>query len=267
MESNKNYIRLEKVKVMQGLETALTEVVEHMKFAPLENCGIWTDKQMETLDNKCDTNEPSDSLDAICVDGGPNSSAEITNIPHLVLQLFLDYEQEKRFQELENASLYTENKVLRGQFTIDCGDDIAKAAYLYSEVARLVFLFDGERVFQLREYLKWEDNPDSFHMNFRFPPEKLRNTEFTEEITRKVEAYNQKAAKQGAPLLSWDVTKGILTGQSVKGKAKSGLLHSLKCGLYAACGKGLPMEGSGLRRQFLEICSLCGTATAVCQTL
>ncbi len=260
-ESSKNYTRLDKVKVMQGLETALHEMVERMKHEAMNSYSIMTDKQVENFENKAVADEPFDNWDAIQINDGVYCVNRITNIPHLVIQFRLSCEQEKRFLELENASLYVKDEVCRGEYTIDCGGDYQKAAYLYSEVARLVFLFDGERNFLLRNFLKWIDNPASFHMEFQFSPEKLNGTENAEEITKEVEAYNRKATQKGAPLLAWDVATGTLTGDSVEGKRKSGLAHSLKRGLYAAFGKGLPTDGNAMRRCFWEICFLCETAT------
>ncbi len=265
MESNNNYIRLEKVSVMKGLETALQEMVECMKLDPLSSFSLWTDKQKDTFDKKAVADDPFDNWDAIEINDGVYCVNRITNIPHLVIQIQLNSDQERRFLDLENASLYTKDKVCRGQYMVDCGDDYQMAAYLYSEVARLVFLFGGERNFQQREFDKLLDNPASFHMDFRFSPEKLRDTGFVEEFAKEVEAYNKKAAKKSAPLLSWDASNGILIGQSVEGKAKRGLLHNLKRGLYAACGQGLPAEGNALRRHFMYICCMGRTATYLCK--
>lgn len=265
MESNNNYIRLETVNVMQGLETSLQGMVEHMKLDPLNSFCLWTDKQVETFDKKAVAEEPFDNWDAIEINDGVYCVNRITNIPHLVIQFHLNSEQEQRFLKLENARLYSKDKVCRGQYTVDCGGDYKMAAYLYSEVVRLVFLFEGERNFQQRERYKFQDNPASFHMDFRFSPEKLRDTEFVEEFAKEVEVYNKKAAKKGAPLLSWDASKGILTGQSVEGKAKRGLLYNLKRGLYAACGQQLQAEGNALRRHFMYICYMGKTATYLCK--
>ena len=265
MESNNNYIRLEKVNVMQGLETALQGMVECMKLDPLNSFCLWTDKQVETFDKKAVAEEPFDNWDAIEINDGVYCVNRITNIPHLVVQIQLNSDQEMRFLKLENGSLYSKDKVCRGQYTVDCGGDYKMAAYLYSEVARLVFLLEGERNFQQRERYKFQDNPASFHMDFRFSPEKLRDTEFVEEFAKEVEVYNKKAAKKGAPLLSWDASKGILTGQSVEGKAKRGLLYNLKRGLYAACGQQLQAEGNALRRHFMYICYMGKTATYLCK--
>lgn len=55
----------------------------------------------------------------------------ITNNPHLVIQMQLDSDQERRFPDLENDRLYTS----RGHSTVDCGGDYKMAAYLYSKVA------------------------------------------------------------------------------------------------------------------------------------
>lgn len=55
----------------------------------------------------------------------------IINNPHLVIQMQLDSNQERRFLDLENASLYTS----RGHYTVDCGGGYKMAAYLYSKVA------------------------------------------------------------------------------------------------------------------------------------
>ena len=265
MESNNNYIRLETVNVMQGLETALQGMVEHMKFDPLNSFCLWTDKQVETFDKKAVAEEPFDNWDAIEINDGVYCVNKITNIPHLVIQIQLDSDQEQCFLKLENASLYTKDKVCRGQYMVDCGGDYKMAAYLYSEVARLVFLFEGERNFQQRELYKFQDNPACFHMDFRFSPEKLRDTEYAAELAKEVEAYNKEASKKGAPLLSWDATSGTLTGQSVEGKAKRGLLYNLKRGLYAACGQQLQAEGNALRRHFMYICYMGKTATYLCK--
>ena len=261
MKSNNNYIRLEKVNVMQGLETALQGMVERMKHDPLNSFCLWTDKQVETFDKKAVAEEPFDNWDAIEINDGVYSMNRITNIPHLVVQIQLDSDQERRFLKLENANLYSKDKVCRGQYTVDCGGDYKMAAYLYSEVARLVFQFEGERDFQQRERYKFQDNPASFHMDFRFSPDKLRDTEYAAELTKEVEAYNKEAGKKGAPLLSWDATCGTLTGQSVEGKVKRGLLHNLKRGLYAACGQQLQTEDNALRRHFMYICYMGKTAT------
>lgn len=227
------------VKVLDGLAEALQQHVAMMKCQPLNEVITWNDNQLE-CDNTDDVwLNPIDNPDWCFFHDGrdvDSGTTVLTNIPHLTIDFEFEGDEECRFWSLPNHTLFEDGG--DGRYYADCGDDYVKAAYLFSEVARLVYGFKGERTFTCREGGKKYDNAmyGRLELNFKLP----KDPSIKELIVDKIEGYNEKAMRyKGATPLFFDERTFIVSGENKP--------HT---------GRQL-LRSDSLRKEFVEVCEYC----------
>ena len=238
METKKDYTINENVKVLDGLTEVLQEQVSMMKRLPLNEIAIWTDTQLDNDEKGSKAENPIDDpyQRFFYHKNDDFFTYEITNMPLLTVEFKFSDEEETRFLRLPNHTLFENDD--KGHYFADCGEDYKKAAYLFSEVARLVYNFKGERKFFCFDIGKKFGSSKycNLMMNFKLP----NKPEVKDAINEKIRAYNQKAShyKDATPL-TFDEDTFIVSGKNTS--------HI----------SGWLIKSDALRKKFISVCRLC----------
>ena len=107
-------------------------------------------------------------------------------------------EDKKRITKLENASIFN-------QEFYDCGTDTEKAAYLFSEFVRKVWLYEGEINFESVEIEKASLDSVELYLSEDAPNQ-------WKELIAMVNDYNTLAKGSEYPLLSIDEKQHLFKG-------------------------------------------------------
>lgn len=204
-QSTDKYVRCNDVKVLNGLREVLDMLV----------CGIQSNPQ----DTYCITT--SDGLingHEFLIDWGLYNALVLTNVVNVILQFSFNKTDEKKFKSLDNARLFRNDS--GGSYSLEVGDDLDMAAYLFSEVVRKVWSFNGELEF------------DSFSEPNKYDDITLKlSAENTNEISVLVKQYNAEAKGNGYPALDINTERNIFKGSFPTEKkvggflSKSGRIH------------------------------------------
>jgi hypothetical protein len=199
------YVISSDVKVLKGLRDELDMLVGGIQSNPQNTYCI------TTADGKIKGHE-------FLIDWGLYNALALTNIVNVIIQFSFNKTEEMKFKSLDNACLYRSDS--GGGYSLEVGDDLDMAAYLFSEVVRKVWSFEGELEF------------DSFSEPNKYDDIKLMlSAENTSEIAVLVKQYNTEAKENGYPSLEIDTENDVFKGSFPMDKkvggflSKSGRIH------------------------------------------
>ena len=182
-----DYVRRSDVKMLDGLK----EVMDTMN----------TDKQINPMSNNVVTTEDGGYINnrEYCVDWIIGVPTNYTNKASIILYFWgKTDEDKKRITKLENASIFN-------QEFYDCGTDTEKAAYLFSEFVRKVWLYEGEINFESVEIEKASLDSVELYLSEDAPNQ-------WKELIAMVNDYNTLAKGSEYPLLSIDEKQHLFKG-------------------------------------------------------
>lgn len=188
-----DYVRRSDVKMLNGLKEVLDAMIASKRIDPMSNIVV--------------TTEDGGYIDGreYFVDWMIGVPTNYTNNASITLCFWgKTDEDKKRITKLENASIFSRKNY-------DCGTDTEKAAYLFSEFVRKVWMYDGDVIFE----------------NLKFEKASLGSVELYlsedaskqwEELVSLVNDYNALAMKNGYPLLSIDDNQHLFKGSFLSDK-------------------------------------------------
>ncbi len=159
------------------------------------------DKRINPMSNIVATTEDDGYIGGreYCVDWIIGVPTNYTNKASITLYFWgKSDEDKKRISKLENAPIFS-------QESYDCGTDTEKAAYLFSEFVRNVWLYDGEVNFESVEIEKASLDSVELYLS-----EDASNQ--WEELVSLVNDYNALAKESDYTLLSIDEKQHLFKG-------------------------------------------------------
>lgn len=192
------YVRSNDVKVLKGLLEALDMLVSSIQTNPQNTYCI------TTSDGLINGHE-------FLIDWGLYNALVLTNVVNVILQFSFNKTEERKFKSLDNARLYRDDS--GGSYSLEVGDDLDMAAYLFSEVVRKVWSFGGELEF------------DSYSEPNKYDDIMLKlSAENTNEISVLVKQYNAEANENGYPALDINTETNVFKGSFPTEKKVGGFL-------------------------------------------
>lgn len=182
-----DYVRRSDVKMLDGLKEVMDTMI--------------TDKQINPMSNNVVTTEDGGYINnrEYCVDWIIGVPTNYTNKASIILYFWgKTDEDKKRITKLENASIFN-------QEFYDCGTDTEKAAYLFSEFVRKVWLYEGEINFESVEIEKASLDSVELYLSEDAPNQR-------KELIAMVNDYNTLAKGSEYPLLSIDEKQHLFKG-------------------------------------------------------
>ncbi len=182
-----DYVRRSDVKMLDGLKEVMDTMI--------------TDKQINPMSNNVVTTEDGGYINnrEYCVDWIIGVPTNYTNKASIILYFWgKTDEDKKRITKLENASIFN-------QEFYDCGTDTEKAAYLFSEFVRKVWLYEGEINFESVEIEKASLDSVELYLSEDAPNQ-------WKELIAMVNDYNTLAKGSEYPLLSIDEKQHLFKG-------------------------------------------------------
>lgn len=192
-----DYVRRSDVKVLDGLKEVLDTMI--------------ADKRIDPMSNIVATTEDGGYIDGreYFVDWIIGVPSIYTNKASIILYFWgKTDEDKKRIAKLENASIFNCEEY-------DCGTDTDKAAYLFSEFVRKVWMYDGEIIFESLNFEKASLDSVELYLS-----DNASNQ--WKELTTLVNDYNALAKENEYPLLSIDNNQHLLTGSFPTNKKVGG---------------------------------------------
>lgn len=204
-QPSQKYIRSNDVRVLNGLRDELDMLVGSIQSNPQDTYCV------TTPDGLIGSHE-------VFIDWGLYNVLALTNVVNVILQFSFTKTEENRFKSLNNAHLYRSDS--GGSYSLEVGNDLDMAAYLFSEVVRKVWSFEGELDF------------DSYSEPNRYDDIMLElSDENSNEIFVLVKQYNAEAKMNGYPTLEFDTETNVFKGSFPTEKkvggflSKSGRIH------------------------------------------
>lgn len=201
-----DYVRRSDVKMLDGLKEVMDSMIADKQTNPMSNIVVTTED-----DGHINGRE-------YCVDWVIEVPTNCTNNASIILYFGgKTNEDKKRITELENAPIFD-------QEFYDCGTDTEKAAYLFSELVRKVWLYDGEVNFESVEIEKASLDSVELYLS-----EDVSHQ--WRELTTLVNDYNSLATENEYPAFLIDNNQHLLKGsfpteRKVGGIfSKSGRIH------------------------------------------
>lgn len=180
-------VRRSDVKVLDGLKEVLDTMI--------------ADKRIDPMSNIVATTEDGGYIDGreYFVDWIIGVPSIYTNKASIILYFWgKTDEDKKRIAKLENASIFNCEEY-------DCGTDTDKAAYLFSEFVRKVWMYDGEIIFESLNFEKASLDSVELYLS-----EDASNQ--WEELVSLVNDYNALAKESDYTLLSIDEKQHLFKG-------------------------------------------------------
>lgn len=182
-----DYVRLSDVKMLDGLKEVMDTMIADKRINPMSNIVVTTEDGGYINDRE------------YCVDWIIGVPSIYTNKASITLYFWgKSDEDKKRIPKLENASIF-------GCEDYDCGTDTDKAAYLFSEFVRKVWLYDGEVKFESVEIEKASFDSVELYLTEDAPNQ-------WKELIAIVNDYNALAKESDYPLLSIDEKQHLFKG-------------------------------------------------------
>ncbi len=182
-----DYVRRSDVKMLDGLKEVMDTMIADKRINPMSNIVATTED-----DGYIGGRE-------YCVDWIIGVPTNYTNKASITLYFWgKSDEDKKRISKLENAPIFS-------QESYDCGTDTEKAAYLFSEFVRNVWLYDGEVNFESVEIEKASLDSVELYLS-----EDASNQ--WEELVSLVNDYNALAKESDYTLLSIDEKQHLFKG-------------------------------------------------------
>lgn len=182
-----DYVRRSDVKMLDGLKEVMDTMIADKRINPMSNIVATTED-----DGYIGGQE-------YCVDWIIGVPTNYTNKASITLYFWgKSDEDKKRISKLENAPIFS-------QESYDCGTDTEKAAYLFSEFVRNVWLYDGEVNFESVEIEKASLDSVELYLS-----EDASNQ--WEELVSLVNDYNALAKESDYTLLSIDEKQHLFKG-------------------------------------------------------
>lgn len=180
-------VRRSDVKVLDGPKEVLDTMIADKRIDPMSNIVVTTE-------------------DGGYIDGREYFVDWIIGVPSIYtnkasITLYFwgkTDEDKKRIPQLENASIFNCEEY-------DCGTDTDKAAYLFSEFVRKVWLFDGEVKFESLKFEKASLDSVELYLSEDAPNQ-------WKELVSLVNDYNALAKGSEYPLLSIDEKQHLFKG-------------------------------------------------------
>lgn len=194
-----DYVRRSDVKMLGGLKEIMDTMIADKRIDPMSNIVVTTE-------------------DGGYIDGREYFVDWIIGVPSIYtnkasITLYFwgkTDEDKKRITKLENASIFNCEEY-------DCGTDTDKAAYLFSEFVRKVWMYDGEIIFESLNFEKASLDSVELYLS-----EDAQNQ--WKELVSLVDNYNSMAKENGYPMLSIDSNHYLLTGSFPSDKKVGGFL-------------------------------------------
>lgn len=182
-----DYVKRSDIKMLDGLKEVMDTMIVDKRIDPMSNIVVTTE-------------------DGGYIDGREYFVDWIIGVPSIYtnkasITLYFwgkTDEDKKRITKLENASIFNCEEY-------DCGTDTDKAAYLFSEFVRKVWLYDGELKFESVEIEK--ASLDSVELYLSEDTSNQWN-----ELAILVNDYNTLAKESDYPLLSIDEKQHLFKG-------------------------------------------------------
>lgn len=182
-----DYVRRSDVKMLGGLKEIMDTMIADKRIDPMSNIVVTTE-------------------DGGYIDGREYFVDWIIGVPSIYtnkasITLYFwgkTDEDKKRITKLENASIFNCEEY-------DCGTDTDKAAYLFSEFVRKVWMYDGEIIFESLNFEKASLDSVELYLSEDAPNQ-------WEELRILVDDYNALAMKNDYPKLSIDERQHLLNG-------------------------------------------------------
>lgn len=182
-----DYVRRSDVKMLDGLKEVMDTMIADKRINPMSNIVATTED-----DGYIGGRE-------YCVDWIIGVPTNYTNKASITLYFWgKSDEDKKRISKLENAPIFS-------QESYDCGTDTEKAAYLFSEFVRNVWLYDGEVNFESVEIEKASLDSVELYLS-----EDASNQ--WEELVSLVNDYNALAKESDYTLLSINEKQHLFKG-------------------------------------------------------
>lgn len=182
-----DYVRRSDVKVLDDLKEVMDTMIADKRINPMSNI-VATTEDGGYINNR-----------EYCVDWIIGVPTNYTNKASITLYFWgKSDEDKKRITKLENASIFS-------QESYDCGTDTEKAAYLFSEFVRKVWLYEGEINFESVEIEKASLDSVELYLSEDAPNQ-------WKELIAMVNDYNTLAKGSEYPLLSIDEKQHLFKG-------------------------------------------------------
>lgn len=182
-----DYVRRSDVKMLDGLKEVMDTMITDKRINPMSN-NVVTTEDGGYINNR-----------EYCVDWIIGVPTNYTNKASITLYFWgKSDEDKKRIIKLENASIFS-------QESYDCGTDTEKAAYLFSEFVRKVWLYEGEINFESVEIEKASLDNVELYLSEDAPNQ-------WKELIAMVNDYNTLAKGSEYPLLSIDEKQHLFKG-------------------------------------------------------
>lgn len=182
-----DYVRRSDVKMLDGLKEVMDTMIADKRINPMSNNVVITEDG-GYIDNR-----------EYCVDWLIGVPTNCTNKASIILYFGgKTDEDKKRIPKLENAPIFS-------QESYDCGTDTEKAAYLFSEFVRNVWLYDGEVNFESVEIEKASFDSVELYLTKDAPNQ-------WKELSAMVNDYNTLAKGNKYPLLSINEKQHLFKG-------------------------------------------------------
>lgn len=182
-----DYVRRSDVKMLGGLKEIMDTMIADKRIDPMSNIVVITED-----DGYIGGRE-------YCVDWIIGVPTNYTNKASITLYFWgKSDEDKKRISKLENAPIFS-------QESYDCGTDTEKAAYLFSEFVRNVWLYDGEVNFESVEIEKASFDSVELYLTEDAPNQ-------WKELIAMVNDYNTLAKGNEYPLLSINEKQHLFKG-------------------------------------------------------
>lgn len=217
-----DYVRRSDVKILDGLREVMDSMIVAKRLDPSTVIMAITED-----DGYINNHE-------YCVEWIIGPQCTYTNNASIILYFWYKKAEEiGRIKQLENAFILSHDE-------IDCGTDIEKAAYLFSEYVRKVWLYDGDVRFESVEIEKASFDSVELYLS------KDASNQW-KELEALVNGYNALAKGNGYPMLSMDSNQYIFKGSFPTNK---------KVGFFLSKSA---MTHKKMKAKFKKILSLCHT--------
>lgn len=182
-----DYVRRSDVKMLDDLKEVMDTMIADKRINPMSNIVVTTEDG-GYINNR-----------EYCVDWIIGVPTNYTNKASIILYFWgKTDEDKKRITKLENASIFN-------QEFYDCGTDTEKAAYLFSEFVRKVWLYEWEINFESVEIEKASLDSVELYLSEDAPNQ-------WKELIAMVNDYNTLAKGSEYPLLSIDEKQHLFKG-------------------------------------------------------